>query len=152
MSQNILNGSKHGKPSANMVCLCSMEDITEEDENYVEYQSYPSLTWKPAQFEMAVVQQMLDTQFEQYNERVKKTDCQAELRRLLATGPPIYISDKHGFPLEGEDTRVTKLWFASDGKERGAKLRGALEGEERIQLWNELKKFIIMEGKEDEDD
>ena len=52
----------------------------------------------------------------------------------------------------GGDTHVCKLWFASDGKERSAKLTNALEGEERERLWQELKEFVIMEGKEVGDD
>jgi hypothetical protein len=98
--------------------------------------------------------QLIDTQFQQYVDRVKKTDCQAELRRLLASGPPIYVSDKVALPLAEEetDTHVCKLWFASDGQERTAKLKGAVEGEEREKLWNELKEFIIVEGKEEGDD
>ncbi|KAL9182322.1 hypothetical protein ACHAXT_012974 [Thalassiosira profunda] len=143
---------EHGKPSDGMMCLVTMEDITEEDQNYVEFQSYPSMKWKPAQFELCAVQQILDTQFTQYIERVKTTDCQATLRRLLKTGPPVYISDKHGFPLEEGDTHVCKLWYALDGKERSAKLKGAVEGDERQTLWNELKEFIIEEGKEEGDD
>lgn len=83
---------------------------------------------------------------------MKKTDCQAELRRLLKTGPPIYISDKHGFPLEENDSHVSKLWFASDGNERSGKLKGAVEGKERDALWKELNGFIIEEGKEEGDD
>mmetsp|Transcript_27705 Transcript_27705/g.56551 ORF Transcript_27705/g.56551 Transcript_27705/m.56551 type:complete len:161 (-) Transcript_27705:145-627(-) len=144
---------QHGKPTEGMCCLCTMEDITEEDQNYVEFQSYPSMIWKPAQFELSVVQHLLDTQFDQYIQRVKKTDCQAELRRLLKTGPPIYVSDKHAFPLaEESDTHVCKLWYALDGQERSAKLKGAVEGEERDKLWEELKEFIIEEGKEEGDD
>ncbi|KAL3757651.1 hypothetical protein ACHAWU_009496 [Discostella pseudostelligera] len=168
---------QHGKPYEGMCCLCTMEDITEEDGNYVEYQTYPSLQWKPCQFEASVVQQLLDTQFQQYLTRVKSTDCQAELKRLLKNGPPIYIHDKHGLPLAGDnnekggdggdnnekggddgggagggDTHVCKLWFASDGKERSAKLTNSLEGEERERLWQELKKFIIEVGKEVGDD
>lgn len=135
----------------------------------VEYQTYPSLQWKPCQFEASIIQQLLDTQFQQYLTRVKSTDCQAELKRLLKNGPPIYIHDKHGLPLvddnnekggEGEggggggggDTHVCKLWFASDGKERSAKLTNAVEGEERERLWQELKEFIIEVGKEVGDD
>jgi hypothetical protein len=95
----------------------------------------------------------LDSQFEQYISRVKTTDCQAELRRLLKTGPPIYVSDKHAFPLDEEnDTHVCRLWFASDGQERSAKLRGAVEGAERDALWKELNEFIIEVGKEEGDD
>jgi len=136
-----------------MMCLCTMEDITEEDGNYVEYQCYPSMEWKPAQFELSVVQQLLDSQFETYLDRVKKTNCQAELRRLLAAGPPIYLSDKHGLPLDDEcDEYVINLWYACDGKERSAKLKGALEGVEREELSQSLKRFIIVEGKEAIDD
>ena len=160
-----------------------MEDITLEDGNYgtfvgaglcysssvltsidspyplsvaikVEYQSAPSMKWKPALYEQSVVERLLAEQFHQYVDRVKKTDCQAELRRLLAQGPPVFVEDKHALPLEEGDTHVVKLWFASDNEERSAKLDGAPEGEEREALWKELKEFIIVEGKEegDEDD
>lgn len=52
----------------------------------------------------------------------------------------------------GGDTHVCKLWFASDGKERSAKLTNAVEGVERERLWQELKEFIITVGKEVGDD
>jgi hypothetical protein len=177
ISPSIMPSSdEHGTPSEGMCCLCTMEDITVEDGNYgersfvfkchyfahnhstnfailsVEYQSFPSLKWKPSLFELEVVQKLLDEQFHQYVERVKKTDCQAELRRLLDKGPPIYISDDTALPLEEGDTHISKLWFAFDGQERSAKLDGALEGEAREKLWEELKQFIIVEGKEEGDD
>uniref|UniRef100_A0A7S2S4X0 Uncharacterized protein n=1 Tax=Eucampia antarctica TaxID=49252 RepID=A0A7S2S4X0_9STRA len=137
--------NEHGKPSDGMCCLCTMEDITEKLQNYVEYQCYPSMKWKSSFFEECVVQQLLDSQYQQYIDRVKKTDCQAELRRLLEPGPPIHISDKHGFPLSEDDgdLRVAKLWYASDGKERNAKLADALEGKERDKLWKELRNFLL---------
>ena len=71
---------------------------------------------------------------------------------MLKQGPPIYISDKHAFPLDEDDTHVCKLWFALDRTEREAKLKGAVEGEERDALWAELREFIIEEGKEEGDD
>jgi len=138
--------NEHGKPHEGMCCLCTMEDVTEE--SYVEYQSFPSMKWKPAQFEMCVVQKLLDEQFPKYVETVRKSDCQAELRRLLASGPPIYISDKHAFPLDEGDSHVCKLWYGCDGEERSGKLKGAVIGEERQTLWESLKKFIVVEGKE----
>ena len=110
------------------------------------------MKWKPALYERSVVEQLLQDQFQQFIERVKETDCQAELRRLLQTGPPIYIQDKHAFPLEEGDTHVVKLWFAADRQERSAKLQGAVEGDEREKLWQELNQFIIEEGKEEGDD
>lgn len=141
-------------PADGMCCLCTMEDITVEDGNYVEYQSHPSMKWQPAQFELCVIQQLIETQFEQYINLVKKTDCQATLRRLLEKGPPIYVADKVALPLDDGDTHVCKLWFGADGQEHSAKLKGAVEGEARDKLWAELREFIIHEGREegDEDD
>jgi len=144
--------STHGKPSEGMCCLCTMEDITEEDGNYVEYQTHPSMKWHPALYEQSVVEELRKSQFHAFVERVKTTDCQAELRRLLATGPPVYISDKHAMPLPDDETHIVKLWYASDGKEISAKLDGAVEGEERQMFWEELKEFIILDGKDAEDE
>jgi hypothetical protein len=134
-----------------MECLATMEDITEEDGNYVEYQTSPSKLWHPCHYERSVVENLLKTQFHDYVEKVRTTDCQAELRRLLSSGPPIYISDKHAMPLPDDETHICALWFAGDNTERSAKLDGAVEGEERQKLWTELKSFIIVEGKESGD-
>ena len=51
--------TEHGKPTDGMCCLCTMEDITEEDGNYVEYQTAPSMKWFPCMYEKVVVQQLL---------------------------------------------------------------------------------------------
>ena len=119
----------------------------------VEYQTYPSMQWHPAKYEESVILQLLRDQFPTFVKKVKTTDCQAELRRLLATGPPIYISDKHALPLpDNGDTHICKLWFSSDDTERSAKLEGALEGEERKKLLDELNEFIIEDGREEGDD
>lgn len=71
---------------------------------------------------------------------------------MLEKGPPIYIHDKHGFPLQDNEEYVVKLWYASDCEERSSKLKGSKEGEEHQQLWDELNKFIVVEGKELGDD
>jgi hypothetical protein len=108
--------------------------------------------WKPAMYERSVVEHLLATQFDKFVERVKTTDCQAELRRLLADGPPVYLSDKHALPLEDGDTHVANVWFAGDNSTRSAKLDHAVEGDEREKLWTELREFIIVEGREEGDD
>lgn len=111
------------------------------------------MKWFPALYEESVVVKLMQDQFNTFIKKVKTTDCQAELRRLLEKGPPIYIEDKHALPIVEEgDTHICKLWFSSDNQERSAKLEGALEGEERDKLWEELKQFIIVEGKEPGDE
>lgn len=113
------------------------------------------MLWHPCLYERSVVEHLLKTQFGAYLERVKKTDCQAELRRLLADGPPVYLEDKHALPLtEDTDTHVCALWFAGDDTSVSAKLEGAVEGDDRDNLWTELKQFLVQDGEEpgDEDE
>merc|ERR1719162_2283149 len=168
----------HGKPIEGMCCYATMEDITEEDGNYVEYQLYPSMLWYPCMYEKSVVENLLKTQFGTFLERVKTTDCQAELRRLLKNGPPIYISDKHALPIpiptssssddkddndnDNDDstctgttqTHICSLWYASCSENEiiSSKLHGAVDGDDRDNLWTELKEFLVDEGKESGDD
>jgi hypothetical protein len=157
----------HGPVPEGLECLVTLEDIDET--NYVEYQIRPRNTWRPAKMEETIVRQLLKSQFHEYIQRVKTTNCQAELKRLLTAGPPIYIADPHGLPLWDDDddecggdaeptttttvvSHVGMLWFASTDTEVSAVLDGAVQGEEREMLWAELKKFIIVEGKEKGDD
>jgi hypothetical protein len=133
-------------------CVVTMEEITEQ--NYVEYQCFPSLQWKSSKMEQCVIEELLRTQFDTYLQRVQRSDCQAELRRLLQSGPPIYLSDPIGLPLkkneeeeeeeeDNMDTHIVQLWYASDGQIRSAKLQKAREGHEREELWKELNAFVI---------
>mmetsp|Transcript_16026 Transcript_16026/g.20949 ORF Transcript_16026/g.20949 Transcript_16026/m.20949 type:complete len:161 (-) Transcript_16026:1346-1828(-) len=148
-----MSEDSHGEPYDGMMCLCTMEDISMADGNYVEYQCFPSMRWKPSLYEKAVVDKLLNEQFTTFVARVKKTDCQAELRRLLTAGPPIWLEDKHAMPLVDEgDTHIVKLWFAENNEEISAKLHGAVEGEDRDKLWEELREFLIEEGKEEGDE
>jgi hypothetical protein len=71
---------------------------------------------------------------------------------LLSTGPPVHLTDPHGFELADGEEYVKTLWYACDDKERSAVLKGAVEGEERLKLWEELKSFVVLEGKEEGDD
>lgn len=141
---------EHGKPDEGMECLCTMDDITEEDGNYCEYQTYPSMKWHASLFCTSVVKQLVQTQFHNYMKSVQQPDCKAELRRLLKKGPPIYVEDKHALAVPDGDTHVSKLWFMNEPTvEHEAKLDGAVEGDERQALWDELK-LLLVEDEENE--
>jgi hypothetical protein len=53
-------------------------------------------------------------QFGQYVAKVEGTDCAAELRRLVALGPPRWLADAHGLPLPEGDTHVERLWLGGE--------------------------------------
>jgi hypothetical protein len=104
---------------------------------------------------------MLEEQFQRYLDDVEKAarDCAAAVRRLVNKGPPLYINDAHGLPLPEGETHIAQLWFSDDGSEVSALLKvtdksiilkfrilkrrtilqGALQGEERDNLWNSQK-------------
>ena len=42
-------------------------------------------------------------------------DCAAAVRRLVLKGPPIWLEDKHGYPIPDGDTHVSALWYMSSG-------------------------------------
>ncbi|KAG2519093.1 hypothetical protein BBO99_00007797 [Phytophthora kernoviae] len=132
----------HGKPPADLECMATMDDITEENGNYCEFQTSPSGSWHVALFCSDVVKQLLSTQFHTFMKKVQEADCKAELRRLVAKGPPIWLEDKHALPLPEGDTHICQVWFAKDNEERSAKLDGAVEGEARETLWKELQELL----------
>lgn len=142
---------QHGPVPDNLECMVTFDDITVEDGNYAEYQTAPSMAWHPAKMSNACVSYLLNTQFEKWKERVQTTDCQAELRRLLSHGPPVWVSDENALPLPEGDTHICTLWFAEDDTERSAMLTNAVTGEERDKLWEDFKKFQI-EGAADEEE
>lgn len=114
-----------------------MEDI--DGTNYVEYQTAPSLAWHPCLFGAEIIDNMVKSQFTNYMERMQKSDCKAEIKRLLDAGPPVWVSDKHGLPLPDGETHVVQLWHMADDRETSAMLEGAVDGEARTKLWDELK-------------
>ena len=144
-----------------MECLVSMEDITEE--NYVEYQIHPTGEWKSSFLSQPIIEHLLQTQFNAYMERIQSSDCQAELKRLLQQGPPIYISDPYGLPLEpppsddeagtgsnktgsstiNSDKHVMNLWYASDRQIHSSILQNAVVGDAHATLCNELQSYLV---------
>ena len=124
------------------MCACTWEDITPE--NYVEYQTHPSMTWHASGYCEEIVRRLRSEQFPLYLAAVEKAaqDCAAAVRRLVRKGPPLYLEDANALKLPDGDTHVCQLWFASSDTEESAKLESALEGEAREALWDAQKETL----------
>ena len=118
---------EHGTPDEGMECMATMEDITEEDKNYCEYQTMPSGRWHKSLYSSGVVRRLILTQFSEFLAGVQKADCEADLKRRLAKGPPVWVEDKHALPIPEDDTHICRIWLAEDGKEYSAKLKDCVE-------------------------
>lgn len=127
----------HGAPAEGMECLAMFEPI--DSTNYVEYQSAPSMKWRPCLYGAEMIEGLRTSQYKNYMERVQKSDCKAEMKRLMESGPPIWVTDKHACALAAGETHVCKLWFMSDGREVSAMLEGACDGAAHLKLWDDLK-------------
>lgn len=117
-------------------CAICFDDITKD--NLIEYKLSCSDEWfsmkSPTCADCIFI--MRDSQYHDYIERVQKTDCKKELRRLMTTGPPIWISDPNLFEVpEGQHVESLRTQKGTES----AKLKDALDGEERVKLWEELK-------------
>ena len=140
----------HGTPPEDMNCMCTWEEI--DAESYVEYQVFPSMKWYPSKFGEPAVLELLRTQYTSYIENVQKSDCIKEFTRLMKCGPPVWITDKHGLPLSEADAggHIVNIWFMNGNRTQSAKLEGALEGDERQTLWDEMKSFMDTVKERDE--
>lgn len=144
-SKNV-SAEHHAAPVKGATCAALWDDIDES--NYCEYQS-SSGKWYPCVYCEDVVRQMINTQFHMYKKQVEESTCKAQMRSLVAAGPPVWISDKVMHVEDGE--HITKLWFSSSKSTISAKLMGALEGDERNELWQRYKSFYALLPEENDE-
>ena len=83
LSQLDPSGYVHGSPTPGMECLCTMEDITEEDNNYCEFQSVPSMSWHPCLFSSDTVKQLILRQFDEWGLPITRARAVLQRAALL---------------------------------------------------------------------
>jgi hypothetical protein len=115
----------------NLECAAYLIDIDESE--YCEYQTSDGY-WHPSPYCSEVVQMLLKNGFSDYLKAIDEATCKAHLRRLITEGPPLYLKDKTFEVPEGQ--HISKVWFKSEDKEIDAIYEGALQGEEREEMWN----------------
>eukprot|EP01035_Chromulina_nebulosa_P019634 gene19634-25545_t len=141
----------HKEPIDGSSCMCCWDDISST--NYVEYTTTSDTNeeiWQPSGYCSSCIEVLLQSQWKNYITGLEKATCRAEMRRLLEKGPPIYISDSKALPCP-ENSDVKSLWFKVDGSIKSSKLEGALEGQERLDFWNEKMNFFPDNENDDEE-
>jgi hypothetical protein len=86
--------------------------LTVEDGTYAEFQTYPSMLWKPARYSCDAIERYIGTQFEDYLAASKtfNSTCDTEVKRRLESGPPCWVKDTFGLPITGgELTALSRL-------------------------------------------
>ena len=112
-----------------LTCGVTWDDIAPEQ--YCEYRCAPDGVWAAAKYSADVVRQLQREQFGKYLQTwrdivVRKEDCGATARALAERGPPGWVADEGGLPLEPSQSHVDRLWFMGD--EAAAPVSAALHG------------------------
>lgn len=105
--------SIHRTPPANESCLICFDDLCEN--NYVEYCICDNPEWHPSKFCDSCIEELRTTQFHHYVSLLNSTDCKRTFYRLLKKGPPINVSDRHGFPAAGAE-EIQQIWLHKNGE------------------------------------
>lgn len=137
-----MSSEGHKSSQEGQTCSCCWDDITTENNNYVEYRAVASGDWLPSGYCQGCIEVLLSSQWQNYIKSLETTTCKAEMRRLLERGPPINIRDPKALPCPN-DGEVFELWYQSDNQVHSAKLTGSLEGKEREVFWNEKSAFYV---------
>lgn len=122
-------------------CVCYTEF---DEETTVLFQDEQNSEWKKGAYCYDCTQYLIDSNWKKYVDDVEKADCKRSLRNALKSGPPVNMRDV-GFPCENNNGEVYK--FKTNDSEFSAKLKGSLEGEQRLKWWDHYK--AILEAMED---
>jgi hypothetical protein len=123
---------------ADKECACCFEALSPD--NVCEYRPARGV-WRLSNYCCSCVQYLVDNQFANYKKAVEGSTCKRELTAYITAGPPIFVSDKHGLPLEEGEEHADFLYYGTDKQERSARLTGAVEGEEHRKLWDFYREF-----------
>ncbi|EZG67838.1 hypothetical protein GNI_066000, partial [Gregarina niphandrodes] len=97
-----------------------------------------------SRFCLDCVMQLKATQYNKFVNDCVNSSCERSMRRLMESGPPIYLHDEHGFPL-AKDFSPVWLKYKDINNEtivETSRLTNAPIGDERLAVWNELKQFV----------
>ena len=112
-------------------CTCCCDEITYANRCLYSTNLAPNV-WKESRYCIECVRYLLSQKFYDYIKAIQESDCAKELYGLMCAGPPIWLTD--GGLTVGEGDHV--MWIRGTGEPETAKYTGALEGEERQQIWN----------------
>lgn len=103
------------------------------------YKHSGSNIWHDSAYCWACIKHMLDSRFQDYIDTVEESRCKKTVNAAIEAGPPIWIEDK-GLPVpDGEHVAEIQT---PEGDVHSAVYTGAVQGEARYQLWEELRKRV----------
>lgn len=126
-----------------MSCTFCWDDFGESNTCYYRTNNNPD--WTISKWCIICVNGYIATQHQAWIENVKNATCPKELQRLIDIGPPIWINDKSTFPVsDGDHIRE----FKHGDTVISARLHGAVEGEARDRLWDEMRAVMYTKAQE----
>ena len=110
-----------------------------EIENPVMYKKNTFDKWYGTTVCLDCILYLKRTQYNDYLNNVQTTDCKRTLKRLLEIGPPMWVNDEHIFKNVDYNQDEHIIEFKCNHEITSARLDGSVDGDERTQLWENLK-------------
>jgi hypothetical protein len=126
-------------------CNICYDDFTLESR--CMYKTRLNTEWVPFNWCIDCVRHMINTQYQAWIESVKNATCPKALQRLIDQGPPIWLYDATTFPVQPDDY-VIEIGYNNPVVSISAKLTGAVEGDAREHVWNEMKAIMYQKAQE----
>ena len=115
-----------------MECSCCFGDI----EEIIKYRDKKDGEWKECIYCKDCIEYMLETQFNNYVEKIKSETCKVALERLIKMGPPLKFTD----PTVVCDNDKNEVYefnlFSSD-------LKNVYQDEEMVKYKDFLKEYLL---------
>jgi len=103
--------------------------------------------WEPFNWCIECVRHMINTQYQAWIESVKNETCPGALQRLIDQGPPVWLYNATTFPVQLDD-HVIEIGYDNPMISISAKLVGAVEGDAREQVWQEMRAVMYQKAQE----
>lgn len=109
-------------------CFCDIDDV-------LKYRDEKDGKWKDCIYCKDCVEYMIETQFNDYVERIKNETCKVSLERLLEMGPPLKFRDPKVICNNDKNEVYEFNMFQSD-------LNNVYKGDKMVKYMNFIENYL----------
>jgi hypothetical protein len=119
-------------------CASCLEEISSD--KWIEYRDSKDSEWKDCQYCYNCIQYMLATKWGDFITSLEKINCEAEYKRIVASGPPVNLRD----PALKCDNNTKEVYeFKCNQTILSAKLKDSYVGSQREELCQYLEEILV---------
>ena len=146
MNQQVESDNDSTSELENISCLICFDDLTEDD--IVLYKISSDIEYIRSDCCKSCVKHLIENSWDVYIDRIKKAECEAEMKRLIEYGPPVNLrcmsimTNYNNNEKIKPDEEFESLYF--DNQIQSAKLIGSLDFDSNERnLWIQEQQQVL---------